>query len=290
LELYSMTQEVDAPAVATDTATETPEPASPGTVDAGTTEPAAPVAESDEQKAARKATEKLERAQRAISRRFSEVTEEKRALARQVEQLTTALVGQKTQPPQADADPEPKKDDPKFSDWEAWHADHTRWLARQEAKAVNEAYSKRAHEQQAHSNLQQHATEVAKAHAKRMTEFAAKTPDFDAVLDNDDVQFSDAQATEMAALVAVLPNGPEVLYAIGKNPALAESLHGKSGPLLGFELGKIAAAISAARAPQVSNAPPPSEPVATRGSPSKDVRNMTPDEYYAHITRSHRKR
>lgn len=251
-----------APVAATEPAVETPAPAEPETANPGTAEPATPVAETEEQKALRLAKEgrtKWERAQRKIQERFGELTEEKRQLARQVEQLTQALLGK--QQPTAQPDGPPKRE--QFEDFESFIEARAEWRAEQRAKAILEQQTRAQREAEARQQVERQAQTIGQEFAKRQSEFAKAHPDYESVvLHNDDVQIPDSAL----ALIPMLPDGHVAAYAIGKNPELAQQLWGKSPVEQAAMLTRIAVTFQAA--PQVSNAPPPSQPVAAKSKPT----------------------
>lgn len=251
--------EDDAPAATPENVDETPGLATPDTVDAGTTEP---VAETDEAKAERLVKERQirqQRAQQKINARFSEMSEGIRAKDRQIEQLTTALVG-KQHAPQNDATGEPKRE--QFESWEDWNDARVDWRAEARAtKVFAEAEQRRADQAREHG-VHSQAQDIAQRFAQRQSEFVKQFPDYtDVVLNNDDVEVPES----VLGLIPIIPDGHVAAYAIAKNPELARQLYGKSPVQQAAMLGQMAAAFKA-RSPQVSTAPAPGKPVATRAS------------------------
>lgn len=258
----------------------------------GATDTPEQVAETDEQKnerVAREAEQKAERRRSGWQRRLDEVTREKHELRRQVDQLIQVQTRQH-QPQQAPAqqqgDELARRADEDFADWVERKA--TAVAERKALERVQAALSERERRESQGRYMQQ-AEQVREQFEGRMAEFAKATPDWsDVVANNDEVNVPDAAAV----LLHTMNEGPQLLYAIGKNPKLATELQraaeadGRGPPIRqSMVLGRLSASLKSAPA-RVSNAPPPGTPVGARGGPAnKDVKNMTRDEYYAHITR-----
>jgi hypothetical protein len=243
------------------------------------------VAETDEQKNQRELAERQKRSERAtrgIQKRFDELTAARHSAEREKEQLlglVQSLVGRGQQPAQQpDANQAPQRGtDEAYEDWVArkaeWHAERkAETLVRQQFEAVQR--------QSGQAAMQQAAVQVRTQFEGRMAEFAKATPDWDAVVaKNEDIEIPD----ESVGLIHMRPDGAQILYAIGKNPALAAQLQGKSALEQAMVIGQISAQLKAPQ--QVSKAAPPGSPVGTRsGAQTKDVKSMSIDEYYASIT------
>lgn len=239
-------------------------PASPeqATVAPGTTET---VAESDEQKAERLLKAKQireDRARRRVQDRFNEMADERRSLQRQVEQLTALALGRTQQPVPQDA--EPKRDS--FDSYEAYLEAKAEWKAERKVESALARDRQERQQREQQQGVAQQTQHVAAEFERRQSEFAKQHADYrEVVLENDDVQIPDSAL----ALIPMLPEGHVAAYAIGKNPDLAQSLWGKPPYVQAAILGQIAAAFKSS--PQVSNAPPPSKPVAPRAVPSADI-------------------
>lgn len=234
------------------------------TVAADTTET---VAETDEQKNQRELAERQKRSERqsrGIQRRFDELTAEKHAAMRQVEQLTSLVqqaLGQRTaqaSPQNANAEPVRGQDEA-YEDWVARRAE---WRAEQRAEALVQRRLQAVEQQTSQQRMAEQATQVRQKFESRMQEYAGKQSDWaDVVANNDDVSIPD----QAAGLIHLDDEGPAILYAIGKNPALAAQLHGKNIVQQAMVLGQIKAMLKTS--PQVSKAPTPGRPVGSRGGP-----------------------
>jgi hypothetical protein len=81
------------------------------------------------------------------------------------------------------------------------------------------------------------------------------------------------------AMLMRMPEGPAVMYAMGKNPSLLTQLQGQPPFMQAVMLGQVAASLKSAT-PQVSNAPKPGTPVGSKpGSTSEPPTD--PDAYMA---------
>lgn len=227
------------------------------------------VAETDEQKNQRIAEEANQRHEKRLNgfqRRINEVVGEKHALSRQVEMLTQALanaIGRGQVPQQqSEQGPPQRRADESYEDFVERKAT---WAAEQKATRLVQERLEQAQRQQAQAQLRDQAVGVRAQFEARMQQFAKDAPDWDQVVgSNDDVVIPD----EAAGLLHVDPDGPAILYAIGKNPALAAQLHGKPLAMQAMVLGQIKATLKAA--PQVSKAPTPGKPVGSRGGSVND--------------------
>ena len=256
---------------ATETAVEAPVTTEVETspVESGTTETVVETAEEKEVKRLAEEKQKGERAKRSIQKRFSEYSEALKQKDRQIEQLVQAVTG-KQQAPQTPTDQPPARE--QYGTYEEFIEAKAAYRAE---KAAEQRLSKMLQDAQA----QQQQTAAARAqqeHAKSLQEFAEKTPDFYEVVNREDVQVPDA----LQALLPHVPNAAQVLYAIGKNPALAAELNKHAGnpAALLFAMGRIASAPEPA--PQISNAPPAGKPVGAKAGASNDP-PTNPDAYMA---------
>jgi hypothetical protein len=259
----------------------------------GATDTPETVAETDEQKNARELAEREKRskaASRGIQRRFDELTAARHAAEREKEQLlglVQSLVGKGTQPQQApqDANAEPVRgQDEAYEDYVARKAE---WRAERKAESLLRQAQEANQRQHAQATVQQAVRALEQDFQSRTDKYAKDNPDFAEVASNEDIEVPD----DVGGLVRMpYINGPAVLHAIHRNPALAAELRKYDGnvPALAAVLGRIDAQLKVT--PQVSKAAPPGNPVGTRsGSANKDVKAMTPDEYYEHITRKAKK-
>lgn len=104
-----------------------------------------------------------------------------------------------------------------------------------------------------------------------------KYADYDAVTRNPSLPITES----ILDAVADEDNGPDVLYHLGKNPALAHEIARMPVARQARELGKLAAKLSAPK-PQPKQPPTPVSPVsAIAAGGSKDPGNMSMSEYIA---------
>lgn len=101
-----------------------------------------------------------------------------------------------------------------------------------------------------------------------------KYEDFDDVISNKDLVMTDA----MAIAVMESPQGGEVAYFLGKNPAEAERISKLSATAQVREIDKIETKFQST----TSSAPEPIQPTKGGDSPVKDVSKMSMAEYAAH--------
>jgi hypothetical protein len=209
-----------------------------------------------------------------------------------------AELAARTQAPEVvkpEDDPEPAKAD--FTDPDAYTDARARWAARDESRkerkaAHDEAEKRRATENEARARTTIEA--MHSAHNERIAKAKVDLPDFDKVALRDDVRipiqaFAEIERSEM---------GPQVMYAIGKDPSLATALteaYGAPQSLYEHQLGltrvvrklvDIEAGIKAERSRTVTKAAEPIEPLAKGGGGStpKAPEDMSMEEYDAWLT------
>jgi len=223
-----------------------------------------PVAETEAQAAERIVKERQIRQQRASKNQQAAF----QRLAEKNDALTAALMEavRKGQPPAPapvdNTGKAPRRED--FETWEAYEDARVDWRVqtttqKEQQRLVEQL--QRAHEDQQRSSL-------VNQHAQRNTEFARAVPDFVDVTDRPDVQIP-GPASEA---IMELPNSPAVLYAIGKDPSLAEAMHNMRPFQQAAFVGQISAALMQ-RPPQISQAPQPGTPVGGRsaGTPTLET-------------------
>ena len=264
----------EAQVVAPDTATPEPVAAEPTQVveqadESGASET---VAESDEQKAERLVKEKQirqQRAQRKLDQRFAEMTEQRKSAERQVEQLTGILKQFVSPEKAAQPDQGPKRE--QFNDYESYVEAKAAYVAEKRAEAKFQSLIEQQQKQGQQQTHQQMATQLEQNWAKNASEFAKTTPDFNEVVNNDDVVIPD----ESVAMIRAMPEGPQIAYALGKDPKLAEQLMRFAGnPVMqAMYLGQYSATLKSSS--QVSKAPAAGKPVGARpasaNEPPKDA-------------------
>lgn len=184
--------------------------------------------------------ERLERAQRKHERE----TEELRQIAlRQTQAAPEPLVA---------PDAAPKHED--FADYEDFIRAEARHEAVKAVKAEREASDKTSREQA----QQRERVTIETAHATREQTARTKYSDYDDVARNPSL----AITNEMADVLVLSDDGPDIAYYLGKNPAEAERIARLHPKLVAKELGRLSAKIaSTPETVTLSQAPEPITPV-----------------------------
>lgn len=220
--------------------------------------------------------------QNGVERRIRELTQQRHEAERRAEQamqLAQRAYEQRNAAPaaQSDSNAEPVRgNDEDYADWIARRAE---WRAERRADARIEARLREVTQQQGNQQLMRDAQVVRQDFETHMEKFAKSVPDWqETVAENHEVNLPEEAIGHLHTMGA---DGPRLMYAFGKNPALAEQLHGKSFPKQVEILGRLAAAVRASK-PQVSAAPAPGQPAGTRvGASTKDPAKMNYDEFVA---------
>jgi hypothetical protein len=153
------------------------------------------------------------------------------------------------------------------------------WIAKREIDAQLERQREEA-QRQAIMAQRQRAAETYEA---KVEEAQGKYRDFDTVARNPDVTIS----YQMADAIMFAPNGPDIQYYLGSNPAEAKRLSQMPREAMLYELGRISHMVSSpAPAPAPANqtkAPPAIKPLKSGETPPvvKDPNSMSPEEYVA---------
>jgi hypothetical protein len=153
-----------------------------------------------------------------------------------------------------------------------FHARRSAWLVRREV-AANLAEERRRSVEAAVAHAQE---QVRASYAERVERAREKFPDYSDVAESPDVRVS----IPMAHAIMQSPQGPEIAYHLGKNPAEAKRIASLSPPVQLLELGMIAARLAAPAAapaaPSPSKAPAPAKPLtpSTEASASSDEESM----------------
>lgn len=169
----------------------------------------------------------------------------------------------------ADTEGRPKADD--FETHEAFVEALTDWK-------VDQAEKKRA-ERETKSRAETEAQRIDREHATRVQSFREKHDDFDEVLQEGLSDLSPSPALEH--VIKSSDHGPELLYALAKDPKEAARIARLVPMALAKEIGKLEARIateaSAAKTQspnKITNAPKPLSPVTARGGKTE----KSPDE------------
>lgn len=159
-----------------------------------------------------------------------------------------------------------------------WAADNAarRTEATLEAKRVEEA--RKADETRRTEEQQKKTTERVSSWQEKRSAFMKDHPDFEDVAESDDVKISPA----MTEILLEADNGPELAYALGKDPELSAKIASLPPAKAALEMGKLAVSVEAAKKPKVSKTPPPAKPIGSRANAGpKSPDEMSMDEYAA---------
>lgn len=184
----------------------------------------------------------------------------------------------------ADAPKRPQEKD--FSDWKAFDeakekyvSDHAKWSVRQEiAQETQRLQQETASRKEAETRQQ-----AVERFEKAASDIASN---FDGLEEAVDRFFNDPEMTisrTMAEYVMeVSERGPEIVFALNADPALADRI-AKMPPLKAAkELALLEQKLPQATPRKISNAPPPPKSVkGTAESPTKRLEDMSPGEYMA---------
>lgn len=185
--------------------------------------------------------DRLERAQRKHERE----TEDLRQIA-----LRNAP---KVEPVAATPDAAPKRED--FQDYEDFIRAEARHVATEAVKTEREAQDKSSREQAATRERQT----VEQAHVTREEAARTKYSDYDDVARNPALVITN----DMADVLVLSDDGPDLAYYLGKNPAEAERIARLHPKLVAKELGRLSAKLaSTTETVTLSKAPEPITPVS----------------------------
>jgi hypothetical protein len=275
-----MSNEVQMPAMPPEPAAEVVQPSTQVTPTGetaegtGASEPAAEESEAD--RAARLVKEdkvRRERAQKNQRQAYERLQRERD----EYRQIALAAAQRNTQPPSPPpaevADAAPKRD--QFDSYEDWVRADSRYVARKEAEDAFERRMRSAAEQMSAVQAQHTEQSVAAGHFQRAQEFAKVATDFADVTDRDDIVIPPAASHAIQRM----QDGPALLYAMGRDPAIAHRLNTMEPAEQLVYLGTLSAALR--RPPQISKAPPPGQTVSGRSDGSKTPRDI--DAYYEQV-------
>ena len=223
-----------------------------------------------------KKSRSAERRERDKAYRESLKTEREAALARAQE-----AEGRKAKLLGAGAlDAEPSEND--FPDPIELSAARAIWKAdkRRVERFVKEAETEAADARKQASDIDQKERQALRQSFESQVEDAkARYADYDAVARAPDVPVSDA----MADLIITSEVGPDVLYHLGQNKAVAAQIARMSPVEAARAIGRIEASLTAPKPRTETQAPPPIAPVkGSGGAPTKDPNKMTYAEFRAY--------
>lgn len=199
-------------------------------------------------------------------------------LAAKNDELTRALMEavkrgspQQSQP-EAPADKAPSRED--FDSWEAYEDARVEYKLEQKLAKQTEKQAKELAELIQRSQAQQREQSLHSEHVQRTVEFARSVPDFEAVTDRDDIEVPPAAVEAIKSV----PNGPAVVYAMGRDPSLAYRLQNMGPTQQAAFVGQISASLMQ-RNLEVSQAPAPGKPVGTRSASAPTLETANYDEF-----------
>jgi len=179
--------------------------------------------------------------------------------------------------------PRPKRES--FDNPDAYDAALVSWAAENAAKStaaeIESQVAQKAAEEKRNletAERQKQAKERINSWSERRSQFLKDHPDYEEVAESDDLKISPV----MTDILLEADNGPELAYALGKDPDLAAKISQLSPAKAAIELGRLAASVEAAKKPKVSKTPPPVKPIGSRANAGqKSVEEMSMDEYAA---------
>lgn len=209
-----------------------------------------------------------------VQERIDELTAKRREAEREA-QYWREQAEKSVKPEKAKIEKEPVK--PNFDDFSD--------IADYEAAVEKYASDKAAYQEQLvikrQTELQKQFEEQQKAatFAAKSTEFAARHPDFYAVVQNPELPISDT----MAEAIRSSDRGPELAYHLGKNPELAAQIAGLPVNIQYMTLGRLEATLTSPTPQPVSmtKAPPPVKPIGSKALVEKAPEDMSYSEYRA---------
>lgn len=233
------------------------------------------VAETPEQQQQRESHERRQReetAQRNQRAAWERVTRQRdEAIETALQLARKAMAGQEQAPvPQRSGPPTVDQ----FERYEDYEAARIAWMVDQRVQQQDARRQAELAQRVAQAQQQAYQEQLAREHGSRIEKFAKQTPDFDRVVDRDDIVVPD-HASEA---IMHLPNGPAILYAIGHDPSLAARMQRMSPVQQAAFVGQISAAL-AAQGPQISKAPAPGEPVSGKSTAPVTLENASYDEF-----------
>lgn len=146
------------------------------------------------------------------------------------------------------------------------------WSARQAVRRFEAEQRAKADQERASQEFQQVLTSWHERRAKTIEKY----PDYEAVAESSDVQI--AQHVGMALMN--VPNGPEVAYWLGKNPAEAARISALGPPHAAIEIGRLSERLNTP--PPTSKAPAPVKPLA---SGSNEASKVAPEDDPSYMER-----
>lgn len=223
--------------------------------------------ETDEQKTERekaeKEAERADKKQKALDRRFAEITAEKHAERARADALAREIEALKQQKPAVQEDGEPKRE--AFDDYESYLDARATYRAEQQAKRIVEDFAKQQKAQMEAQGREQRLREEINAYRVRQQEIAKSIPDYREVLDEAKVELP----PQVLQMLTRLEDGPLLIYHLAKSPELQAQFSTQAPEMHGVLLGQLSATLKAS-AKTVSSAPAPGKPSGTKPGASSE--------------------
>ena len=234
----------------------------------------------DEGKVEEKATEakpeptEAEKKAYALQKRIDRQTAASKALQEQNSQLKAQLEQLAAKAPKPDD--APKQDD--FDSYEEWHKATVKYEAKLEADNI----IKQAKEQELKVVQEQQARETRRQLDEKEAAFRTISPDYDIVLKEasetlDSIALQGINIAPFQQMVLNTDNPPQVIYELGKNPELIESLVNMSPLKAMREIIKMEIALEGTKK-EVVSAPEPIKRLSATGKATKALDEMTFEE------------
>lgn len=185
-------------------------------------------------------------------------TEASANLTKALEGIETLTKAQAAQISKEAEQQDPRPDRETFDTPEAYETALIDWAGRRaalvataEAQKVIEADGKKAQDAETQKRIKEDNDKVLLEFADRKAKFVEANPDYEDVVENDDVQIS----IPMANAILTDEDGPAIAYYLGKNRDEAERISKLPAIQAVSALGRIAARIAAKPAPATKPAP-----------------------------------
>lgn len=237
--------------------------------------------QTDEQRASEAARTLNERAQRNRENAARRVAEDRDNYRRLAEMAIQALQqGQRPaqQPQQPAAPSAPKRED--FQSYDDWIEAKATWTAERRADEILTRRMQEAAQQWQQTAEQQQRQAIDADHFARAAQFARAQPDFAEVTDREDIVIPPA-ASEA---IKQMPDGPAILYTIGKHPEIADSLQRMPPQAQMVYLGQLSQFVRS-NTSRISNAAPAGRTVGAKPSGGTAL----PDDTEAYMAAANKK-
>lgn len=248
--------------------------------DTGAPAPEVDNGDSEQQKVAEAARTLNERKQRNREAAERRVTEERDSYRRLAEMAVSALQrGQQAPVPQQPQAPQaPQRE--QFNSYDDFVEAKAAFAAERRADEILTRRMQEAGTQYQRAVQEQQAQAIESDHRSRVAQFARQVPDFGDVCDRDDIIVPDAAANAIKRM----PDNGAILYAIGKNPAIAAELQRMEPQQQMVYVGQLSSFLRS-QGSQLSNAAPAGRTVGAKPSGGGSL----PDDTEAYMAAANKK-